>query len=61
MGLQTNSARALQAALNALYGKSINDVQDYERRIDAVTREDLREFAKRYFKASWRTRLTIRP
>lgn len=61
MGLQTNSARALQAALNALYGKSINDVQDYERRIDAVTREDLREFAKRYFKSSWRTRLTIRP
>lgn len=61
MGLQTNSARAMHAALNALYGKPVNDVQDYERRIDAVTREDLRDFAKRYFKASWRTRLTVRP
>lgn len=61
MGLQTNSARAMQAALNALYGKPLNDVQDYERQVDAVTREDLRDFAKRYFKSAWRTRLTVRP
>ncbi|MCC6415701.1 MAG: insulinase family protein [Opitutaceae bacterium] len=61
MGMQTNSARAAQAALNVLYGKPANDARDYERRIDAVTREDLRDFARRYFKPAWRTRLTVRP
>lgn len=61
MSMQTNSARAMQAALNAHFGKPINDPMDYERRIEAVTRAHLRDFAQRYFKPAWRTRLTVRP
>lgn len=61
MGQQTNSARALQAALNALYGRPVNDRQDYERRIDAVSVADLQHFVRKYFDRKQRVRLTVRP
>ncbi|MFZ9683152.1 MAG: insulinase family protein [Cephaloticoccus sp.] len=61
MGLQTNSSRAMQAALNVLYGRPADDTVDYDRRIDAVTRAYLAAFARKYFRAKGRTRLTIRP
>ncbi len=61
MGLQTNSSRAMQAALNVLYGRPADDTADYDQRIDAVTGADLAAFVKRYFRAAGRTRLTIRP
>ncbi len=38
-GLQTIGARAMQAALNALYGQPVNSWRDYADRIDAVTTE----------------------
>ncbi len=59
--LQTNSARAMQAGLNALQGQPINDWRNYDARIDAVTIADLAAFASRYFGKSQRTQLVVRP
>lgn len=59
--LQTNSARAMQAGLNALQGQPINDWKNYDSRIDAVTVADLAEFARRRFTREQRTRLIVRP
>jgi len=61
MGLQTNSQRALQAALNTLYGRPADDSADYAQRIDAVTRSDLAAFAKNYLRPELRLRLTLSP
>jgi zinc protease len=59
--LQTNSARAMQAGLNALQGQPINDWKNYDVRIDAVTVADLAEFARRRFARAQRTQLVVRP
>lgn len=61
MGLQTNGSRAMQAALDALYGMPINDWINYDEQIDAVSRQDLARFAKHYFKRAARLRLTVSP
>ncbi len=59
--LQTNSARAMQAGLNALQGQSINDWKNYDARVDAVTIADLAAFAGRRFTRAQRTQLVVRP
>ena len=59
--LQTNSARAMQAGLNALQGQPINDWKNYDGHIQAVTIRDLAEFAKRRFVRARRTQLVVRP
>jgi len=59
--LQTNSARAMQAALNALHGQPINDWKNYDAHIDAVGIADLAAFAHRYFIKDRRTQLVVRP
>jgi zinc protease len=59
--LQTNSARAMQAGLNALQGQPINDWKNYDARIDAVTVADLTEFARRRLTRAQRTQLVVRP
>jgi zinc protease len=59
--LQTNSARAMQAGLNALQGQPINDWKNYDSRIDAVTIADLAEFAVRRLTRAQRTQLVVRP
>ncbi|HLP08943.1 MAG TPA: pitrilysin family protein [Opitutaceae bacterium] len=61
MSLQTNGARALQAALNAVYGLPVNDWKNYDARIDAVSIEQLRDFARRYFTPAQRVELVVRP
>lgn len=61
MAMQTNSARAMQAALNAVYGLPVNDWRHYDGRIDAVTRDDLRRFALRYFVPEARVQLVVKP
>jgi len=61
MGMQTNGSRAMQAALDALYGMPINDQTQHDREIDAVTSAALARFAKRYFKRSNRLRLSVGP
>jgi Predicted Zn-dependent peptidases len=59
--LQTNSSRAMQAALNALQGLPINDWKNYDARIEAVTIADLAAFAERYFRREQRVQLVVRP
>ena len=61
MSLQTNGARAMQAALNAVYGLPVNDWKNYDARIDAVTIEQLRDFARRRFTPEQRVQLVVRP
>jgi zinc protease len=61
MGLQTNSARAMQAALNAVYRLPVNDWRDYDARIDAVGLSDLQAFARRYFERGNRVQLVVKP
>ncbi len=59
--LQTNSARAMQAGLNALQGQPINDWKNYDGYVDRVTIADLAAFARRYFGPAQRTQLVVRP
>lgn len=59
--LQTNSARAMHAGLNALQGQPINDWKNYDGRVEAVTIGDLAAFAQRYFQRPLRTQLIVCP
>lgn len=59
--LQTPGARALNAALNALYGLPVNDWMSYDERISAVSRDRLAEFARLHFRVENRVRLVVRP
>lgn len=59
--LQTNAARALQAALNVLAGFPANDWKNYDAHVDAVTSERLAAFAQTYFRREQRTQLVVRP
>ena len=61
MSLQTNGARAMQAALNAIYGQSVNDARTYPVHIDAVTLGDVQKYARKYFRRDWRTQLVVKP
>jgi zinc protease len=61
MGMQTNSARAMQAALNATYGIPVNDWRIYDDKIDRVTLADIQAFAKKYFQLSQRVQLVVKP
>ncbi len=60
-GMQTNGARAMQAALNVLQGLPANDWKHYDARIDAVTVADLARFAQEHFRRDARTQLVVRP
>jgi zinc protease len=59
--MQTNSSRAMQAGLNALQGRPINDWKNYDGRVEAVTVADLGLFASRHFSRAQRTQLVVRP
>jgi len=61
MSMQTNSARAMQAALNAVCGLPVNDWRTYDARIDAVTGAGLQAFAQKYFQPGRRTQLVVKP
>ena len=61
MGMQTNSARAMQAALNSVYGLPVNDWRTYDARVDAVTLDSIRDFARRYFQPQQRVQLVVKP
>jgi zinc protease len=61
MGMQTNGARAMQAALNATYGLPVNDWRTYDAKIDAVTLADIQAFAKKYFQLIQRVQLVVKP
>ena len=61
MGLQTNSARAMQAALNAIYGLPVNDWRTYDARVGAVSLDAVRDFAQKYFQPAQRVQLVVKP
>ncbi len=61
MGLQTNSARAMQSALNAVYGLPVNDWRTYDARVDAVSLAAVRAFARKYFQPAQRVQLVVKP
>jgi zinc protease len=61
MGMQTNSARSMQSALNAVYGLPVNDWHTYDAHIDAVTLADAQAFARRYFLPAARVQLVVKP
>ncbi len=61
MGMQTNSARAMLSALNAVYGLPVNDWRTYDDRIDAVTLADVKAFAVKYFQPTQRVQLVVKP
>lgn len=59
--LQTNASRALHASLQSLYGLTVNDAQEMDTAIDAVTLADLAGFADRYLRPDRRLQLVVRP
>ncbi len=61
MGMQTNSARAMQSALNAVYGLPVNDWRTYDARVDAVTLASIQKFARQYFLPKQRVQLVVKP
>ena len=61
MAMQTNAARATQAALNAICGLPVNDWRQYDGKIDAVTADAVRDFARKYFQPDRRTQLVVKP
>lgn len=61
MGLQSNAARAMQAGLNALYGQPVEDLAEYDVRIDRITIEALAHFAQDRLARSARVQLVVKP
>ncbi|HVU18165.1 MAG TPA: pitrilysin family protein [Candidatus Didemnitutus sp.] len=61
MSMQTNGARAMQAALNGVCGLPINDARTYDARIDAITPAALQAFAQKYFAPEKMTQLVVKP
>ena len=59
--LQTNSARAMQAALDVLQGRSANHWKRYDALIDAVTGGRALRRSRAHLHQSRRTQLVVRP
>lgn len=60
-GLQSNSSRAFQAALNVLQGRPVDDWKAYDARIDAVGVAELARFAGIYFVRAKSTQVIVKP
>lgn len=60
MGLQSFGARAMDAGLNLVFGLP-DDLKAYEARIDAVTLDDLQQFARDRFQPEKRVLLVVGP
>lgn len=61
MALQTNSSRAMHAAINTLYGHPLDDSETYPAAINAVTIKQLAAFARDYLNRRACTQLIVRP
>jgi zinc protease len=59
--LQTNSSRAMQAAIDVLQGRPLDHWRRYDSLIDAITPGELAAFAASRLKADARTQLVVRP
>ena len=61
MAMQTNSARAMQAAHSVVCGLPVNDWRNYDAQIEAVTPASLQAFARQYFQPALRTQMVVKP
>lgn len=61
MSLQSNGARAMHTALNALYDQPLDGGAEFEEQINAVTIKALAKFAKTYLQRSACTQVVVRP
>lgn len=61
MSLQSNGARAMHTALNALYGQPLDGGTEFEKHIMAVTVKTLAKFARTYLRRSACTQVVVRP
>lgn len=59
--LQSAATRAARVALNALYDKPLMDWLTYEERLDALSPQDLTDFANEHLIPGKRLRLTVGP
>jgi len=59
--LQSPSSRASRVALNALFNKPLMDWLDHEKKLEAVTLEDVTEFAHTHLHPDKRMRLSVGP
>lgn len=59
--LQTNGTRAILAGLNVAYGLPVNDWLNYDEKIDAVTLDAVRAFARNYLRDDRKVALTVGP
>jgi zinc protease len=59
--LQTPSARAFQAGLNALQGFAINDWRQYDAKVEGVSIAMLAAFARERFRPELALELVVRP
>jgi zinc protease len=59
--LQTNSSRAMHAAVDVLQGRPPNHWKSYDALVGAVTVGDLAAFAASHLRSSARTQLVVRP
>ena len=60
-GLQTPSARALQAGLNALQGFDLNDWRQYDAKVEGVSGAMLAAFARERLRPELALQLVVRP
>lgn len=60
-GMQRPGNRALQAALNALYGLPVNDWVDYPKRLDALEDQAIQQLARTWLADDRRLDLVVRP
>jgi len=61
MAQQTIGARAMQAALNCLYGLPVNDWEGYDQRIDAVSKSGIQRFVSTYLRPENQLELIVGP
>ncbi|MFP4473602.1 MAG: M16 family metallopeptidase [Candidatus Omnitrophota bacterium] len=60
-GLETNQSFAFSAALNEAYGLGYDHYREYEKKIRAVSAEDVRALARKYFIPENEVRVTVVP
>lgn len=61
MSLQSNGAKAMHTALNALYDQPLDGGPEFEKQINGVTIKSLAAFAKIYLKRTACTQVVVRP
>jgi len=61
MSLQTIGAKAMQAGLNVIYGLPVNEWNTFDARVDAVSIDSIRGFARHRLTADKRVGLTVQP